>query len=305
MTNPVFKKDQFNKQAKINILAKIMCVFLTFFSILGFFIFSIMFLLFQLDSHPLIYFPNMHMNLLFDVCLISSIKPYCFENQMLIKIIFNIFIITGFWCQHIVMSTQWFKKTAISIFPEYLFIERPMFNLAAEYLGIFMLYQYQPLNAKQYEIVLPSILKFPFLLLVISGIVILLKGFSDLKDKEDIIGFKFMLKLIKNKNNYLTYQEKYQQKEEAFQISSKKLYSVCRHPQYTGVLMIMFFIGTRFTLDRILFLTVMTVGLLIGINREEQKLLKVQPKYAEYQKLVTNKIIPNFRNYSSKNLKIE
>ena len=73
------------------------------------------------------------------------------------------------------------------------------------------------------------------------------------------------------------------------------VYKTCRHPMQSGIMGIIIFANPNYTLGRLLFVTIMTIGDIIGILQEEKHLSNFE-SYRKYKTLVTNRYIPNILN---------
>ena len=70
------------------------------------------------------------------------------------------------------------------------------------------------------------------------------------------------------------------------------LYGIVRHPMQASMLILLIFSSNIYTVDRIVFLSANFFGILVGINMEEKRLQQRFPKYIEYKKKVTSRLIP-------------
>ena len=174
-------------------------------------------------------------------------------------------------------------------------IERALFNIFASILLMTGLSFWQPTLKSVYDF--PSYMKIPFRLLYGIGTIITLKAVADMEKYSDISGLRFMLKVIRSKE--ISYKEIYEPKDEG-EIHVTRLYTLCRHPQQAGTLLLLFFAGTRYSLDRVLFNSFMLAGIIIGVMQEERKLESLFPSYIQYKRLVKNRFIPNIFNIFKK-----
>ena len=119
-------------KVKVNFLGKAMCFILTLWSTLTFLLFVGFFINFTMDI-PFIVRINLHDNTFFDFCedAVSRFVDCQSLSGFAVNVIFNIFLVLTFWLQHVLMAKLSFKIKISRIFPEYILIERPMYNLAA------------------------------------------------------------------------------------------------------------------------------------------------------------------------------
>ena len=130
------------------------------------------------------------------------------------------------------------------------------------------------------------------------------KAVIDMNKYADLMGLRFMKKVLNVKS--IDYFERYEPKDQG-KIAVTKLYSLLRHPQQAGIMLLFVFAGVRFSLDRVVFIIYMIVGILIGVKQEEKQLEKQFQSYSEYKKTVQNRFIPDIRRLfsSDKNAKTE
>lgn len=227
----LFENEAKHIKVKVNILGKIMCALLTVWSIATFFLFVLFFINFQRDF-PLFVKINLHENGLFEICEALGIEcyPYALKTIM-IKTVFNILLIITFWMQHVMMSKLSFKLRMVKIFPEYLIIERPMYNLASQLIYFIAFSLWQPI-----DLVLFNFMNQSTIIDIIGGIglLIFLKSCYDLHDVADLSGISFMKKVFNSKE--ITFNTKYLPPDTPGSIRVSRIYKMCRHPMHLGTI---------------------------------------------------------------------
>jgi hypothetical protein len=109
--------------------------------------------------------------------------------------------------------------------------------------------------------------------------------------KIDLLGIKNMINLFIDNDK---------EKLNLFQdvIMFDPVYKLCRHPMQAGFIGMFLFSSSIYNLGRIIFMSFMIIGILIGVNQEEIHLLK-NDDFKEITYLVRNKFLPNFLNLFS------
>ena len=83
------------------------------------------------------------------------------------------------------------------------------------------------------------------------------------------------------------------------------VYKLCRHPMQAGFIGMFIFSSANYNIGRIMFMVIMNIGILIGVNEEENSLFENE-KYKQITYLVKNKFFPNFFNlFSDEFVKLE
>ena len=67
------------------------------------------------------------------------------------------------------------------------------------------------------------------------------------------------------KSNTINFEEKYL-KDESNSIVITKCYGLCRHPQQSATLIIFLSAGLSWSFGRMLYIIVMAIGVIIGVN---------------------------------------
>ena len=73
---------------------------------------------------------------------------------------------------------------------------------------------------------------------------------------------------------------------------SDGIYGYVRHPLQAGVLFIFLFASGVYTIERVIFLGVNLLMVLIGVIMEEKKLCALEKEYPEYMEKVRSRFIP-------------
>lgn len=95
------------------------------------------------------------------------------------------------------------------IFPEFIFIERPMLNLFSEYVAIKILFLYQPLKIISISYEIPALISVIFYIFIIVGLYMIIKSVIDTRQENDNLGIEFLKDLLNNNSTYLTFSERY------------------------------------------------------------------------------------------------
>ena len=72
----------------------------------------------------------------------------------------------------------------------------------------------------------------------------------------------------------------------------ENIYSICRHPMQLSFILIFCFSSGLYSIDRLIFIGVHVMGILLGIFYEEKRLIKKFITYPEYKKKVKYALIP-------------
>lgn len=75
-------------------------------------------------------------------------------------------------------------------------------------------------------------------------------------------------------------------------IVAESLYGWCRHPMQASTLLLLAFASNVYTVDRLIFIAVNFIGILIGIAMEEKRLSRKFTQYEGYKKKVPFRLIP-------------
>lgn len=76
-------------------------------------------------------------------------------------------------------------------------------------------------------------------------------------------------------------------------LTNTGLYGFCRHPMQASIITLILFSSNIYTVDRIIFVVVNVIGILIAINHEEKNLRIKFPDYHLYEEKVPYKLIPS------------
>ena len=76
---------------------------------------------------------------------------------------------------------------------------------------------------------------------------------------------------------------------------------MCRHPMQAGVLLLVAFSSPTYTIDRLIFVGVNTIGIILGVFMEDKRMSKKFSKIDEYKKEVPNMFIPDVRKLWKRN----
>ncbi len=102
----------------------------------------------------------------------------------------------------------------------------------------------------------------------------------------DILGFRRMVYILKN--DIFEYPMK-------VSISTPFIYRACRHPMQGAFIGMFIFSSPVYSLGRFVFVSLMLVGIFIGIAQEEHYLNK-SSMYLKYKRYVPNRFIPDISN---------
>lgn len=75
-------------------------------------------------------------------------------------------------------------------------------------------------------------------------------------------------------------------------LTSTGLYGFCRHPMQASIISLILLSSNIYTVDRLIFILVNVIGILIAINHEEKNLRLKFPDYHLYAAKVPYKLIP-------------
>ncbi|KAL4467878.1 hypothetical protein ABPG74_013213 [Tetrahymena malaccensis] len=268
-----------------------MCATLTVWSNLTFLLFALFFINFQRDV-PLYLNINLHVNGLFNLCQAVDIACDRYElKSMAISSLFNIFLIFTFWLQHVLMAKLSFKLRVSQIFPEYLIIERPMYNLASQFIYVVSFSLWQPTDLVIYNFSQENII---IDILALIGVLIFLKSVYDLNDVADLSGFVFMKKVFSSQE--IQFNQKYLPQDNSDAIKVSRIYRMCRHPMQFGMCLIILFGGKFWSISRIIYTLCLIAGINIGISYEESKLENLYDSYRKYKEEIPFRLIPNIFN---------
>ncbi|KAL4502152.1 hypothetical protein ABPG72_000387 [Tetrahymena utriculariae] len=278
-------------KVKVNFLGKIMCATLTVWSNLTFLLFGLFFVNFQRDI-PYYLNINLHINGLFNLCQSVGLAcdPYKLTS-IAISSLFNIFLILTFWIQHVLMAKLSFKLRVSQMFPEYLIIERPMYNLASQFIYVVSFSLWQPTDLVLYNFSQDNII---IDILAFIGVIIFLKSVYDLNEVADLTGFLFMKKVFSSKE--IQFNQKYLPQDNSDAIKVSRIYRMCRHPMQFGTCLIILFGGKFWSISRITYTLGLIAGINIGISYEESRLENLYDSYKKYKEEIPFRLIPNIFN---------
>jgi protein-S-isoprenylcysteine O-methyltransferase Ste14 len=174
-----------------------------------------------------------------------------------LAIVNNTALLILFAAQHTIMARTWFKKWWTRIIPEP--VERSTFVLAASLILVVLYWQWQPLPAVVWSAQSPAAF-WAVMAIFIGGQLVVLYG-SLLIDPFDLIGLR---------QAYLHLRRR-EYTSPGFEVRS--LYRYVRKPLMLGYLMIVWAAPTM-TAGHLLFSSLMTAYVLIGIRFEERDLLR-------------------------------
>ncbi|EAR86888.1 integral membrane protein, putative (macronuclear) [Tetrahymena thermophila SB210] len=278
-------------KVKVNFLGKVMCATLTIWSNLTFLLFALFFINFQRDI-PLYLNINLHVNGLFNLCDAVGLACDRYElKSIAISCLFNIFLILTFWIQHVLMAKLSFKLRVSQIFPEYLIIERPMYNLASQFIYIVSFSLWQPTDLVLYNFSQENII---IDIIAFVGVLIFLKSVYDLNEVADLTGFIFMKRVFSSKE--IQFNQKYLPQDNSDAIKVSRIYRMCRHPMQFGTCLIILFGGKFWSISRIIYTLGLIAGINIGISYEESKLENLYDSYKKYKEEIPFRLIPNIFN---------
>lgn len=75
-------------------------------------------------------------------------------------------------------------------------------------------------------------------------------------------------------------------------LKSTGLYGYCRHPMQASIISLFLLSSNIYTVDRLIFIFVNVIGILIAVNHEEKNLRIKFPDYQLYADKVPYKLIP-------------
>lgn len=193
----------------------------------------------------------------------------------------NVSLYLLFWVQHIGMATLLFKKSWFKRWNNFVLYERYIYNIASAF-TIWLIFTYlEPSNI--YLFTVPDWIHLP---LKIIGTCIHYTALWQLGDK--LMTPWTMRQILTEKSlNYLPYGA-----ETTGYLESNGLYGYIRNPMQTANLLLTFFGGNVYTIDRLLFSMTMGAAIIIGTMMEEKRMLKHSKGYREYMEKVKGRYIP-------------
>lgn len=111
----------------------------------------------------------------------------------------------------------------------------------------------------------------------------------------DLLGWKRMFKVIGSDSI---------EDPEFTKLSIPFIYRACRHPMQSSFMGMLIFSSPLYNLGRLIFVTSLIIGILIGVNQEEFFLCKFD-EYRKYKTLVLNRYLANFLNAFDSKIKKE
>jgi protein-S-isoprenylcysteine O-methyltransferase Ste14 len=256
---------------------------LTFTAFIWYWLWSPFYLVFLID-HPFIdklSLVRMSKNPHFNFCPDDAVK--CSEGSFnWIKLLVDLALLLSFWLHHVIFSHQRFKSAIISRWPEYLVIERSIFNISAmSFLTLHVIF-WQPMTNPSLGLS-ENIFRIPSLFLTaFATFVSLVATFSMFH--ADLFGITFILEA--SRRGEIDYPNK-------TKVIHPWIYQVCRHPLILSATIYYFCTGLEWNLGRILYTVIYIIGMTVGVYFEERALERY-PEYREYQAKVRNRIWPDF-----------
>lgn len=176
------------------------------------------------------------------------------------------------------MAKLYFKLRVVKIFPEYLVIERPMFNLASQLVFFLAFSLWQPI-----DLVIFNFINHSFVINVIGviGALIFSKSCYDLNSVADLTGIGFMKNVFNRKD--ISFNNKYLPPDGPNVIKTSRIYRMCRHPMQLGTILMILTIGKIWSISRIIFSLGLIAGINIGISYEERRLENLYDSYKKYK----------------------
>lgn len=285
-----------NIVCKVKFISKTINTILTLWVLVGVVMLCLVHANFLADWPFLPNFSNINKNKQFDICR-QLLRDYCNQLMMndtknvIIKLSFNTMLLYLFWAQHIILSKYKIKQKIAQLFPEFLVVERSMFNLSAIISYLMMLYLWQPIDMVLFQISEKYRAVQLFTQYILAAI-IYIKAKIDGHDGLDYLGVRGMIRLWSK--SAVTYREKFIELDQ-FRVSRSILMRLCRHPLYIAYIIHFTFSGLTYTYGRVFFILFNLFGILQGTAQRDRMLAEKSTQYAEYMSQVKNKFIPDLR----------
>ena len=200
----------------------------------------------------------------------------------------NALLLVTFFLQHYIMADLAFKKALTNIYPLYPIFERYLFNIAAALLFIFF--------TTHCSIGNHALFVFPKILLAVNIVGVPLLLVSHLQMATNILLPFPIVDLIYNTE--LSFELEPTQKKRG--LTTKGTFGICRNPMYAGMILLLIGTSRVLTVDRLIFDTLMFIGIVYGVLREGAKMKLEYADYAEYCSKVPNRFFPVLSNLIKK-----
>jgi protein-S-isoprenylcysteine O-methyltransferase Ste14 len=199
------------------------------------------------------------------------------------KILVNIALLLSFWVHHVLFSHQKVKSFMITVWPEYIAIERAVFNIMAMLTLTLHLIFWQPLTSMSFEFNELVFRPISILMTILATFINLVATFSMFH--ADLFGVSFIRRACENGGVEL---------QSKSVVIHPWMYQVCRHPMMLSALIYYLFTGLKWNLGRFLYTFIYAGGSLLGVYFEERHLEQYE-EYRDYQSKVKNRVWPDFR----------
>jgi protein-S-isoprenylcysteine O-methyltransferase Ste14 len=186
-----------------------------------------------------------------------------------------------FWAQHILMATLRYKVAWVSQWKYFPLYDRYIYNIMSG-LALWVMFA----NLKTSYIILFEIPIWICLPLTLVGVYALVSAMKTLGNQ---ILMPFSVKKLLN--NQVLEIVPYEAKRHT-SLTTKGIYGLVRHPMQAGVLLMFIFGNGVYTTDRLLFVGVMGLFVLVGVLMEEKRLCVLEKDYPSYMQQVKARFIP-------------
>lgn len=186
-----------------------------------------------------------------------------------------------FWLQHVAMATLKYKINWQSQFKHFVLYDRYIYNIASGLTLWFVFSQLEPSNI--YLFTIPNWVCLPF---KVAGICMLTLAMRQLGGR---VMMPWSIRQILNEKllSYVPYGT-----EHSSGLKTDGIYAISRNPMQAAALLLILFSNGRYTTEKVLFVVVMGVGVVVGVLMEEKRMLKQFKEYQQYMEKVKARFIP-------------
>ena len=200
------------------------------------------------------------------------------------KVLFNFMLYLPFIIQHMTMSRMWFKEAMQTMWRNYVFYERILFNLVTSILLFMMSWFFQADDKMIFEVKFPFA-SFIWMSISILALVLWVWSLADMSP-DDVFCFGLLKEWKKNKGSRFP---------ASIDSETQSILSLsCRFPHFFAILVFNIFGPTVYTATRLGHMITMEVFTYMGTLLEE-RCLKTIPGYSDYMKATPNRFIPDIR----------